>query len=182
MAATVLMLYLCVNKPSVLQLLRQSHSLQIITSLIGLSSTKIRVLSKALIARLIPANVATDDMAELILIRDDEVDHLISVLTSTQSYNTIPIVSVMMDLSRSPHNIATFVSKSIALTLSDLMDSNCEEAQAMAAQLLWTIMEFNYETTQDMSLIVNNGSLHDHPTLEDGMIYNCCHIYCAVPN
>ena len=79
------MLYLCMNKPSVLQLLRQSHSLQIITSLVRFSSTEIRVLSKALVARLIPANVSTDDMAELILIQDDEVDHLISILTSKQS-------------------------------------------------------------------------------------------------
>ena len=82
----------------------------------------------------------------------------------------IPIVSVMMDLSRSPHNITVFVSKSIALALSDSMDSFCEEDQAMAAQLIWTIMEFNYEATEDVSLIVKNGSLHDRPTLEDGMI------------
>ena len=170
MAATVLMLYLCMNKPSVLQLLRQSHSLQIITSLVRFSSTEIRVLSKALVSRLIPANVSTDDMAELILIQDDEVDHLISILTSKQSYNMIPIVSVMMDLSRSPHNITALISKSIALALSDSMDSFCEEDQAMAAQLIWTIMEFNYEATEDVSLIVKNGSLHDHPTLEDGMI------------
>ena len=168
MAATLLMLYLCVGEPFVHLLLKQGHSLQIITSFIELPSTEIKLLSKALIARLIPANVANDDMAVLTLIQDDEADHLISVLQSKQSYNTIPVVSVLMDLSRSPLNIVTFISKDTTSILSDVMDDICDEDQVMAAQVIWRMVELNYEGNEDMSLIVNNGSLCDHQSQEDG--------------
>ena len=177
MAATVLMLYLCADEPSVHQLLKQGYSLQIISSFIELPSTEIKLLSKALIARLIPANVANDDMAVLTLIQDDEVDHLVDILQSKQSYTTIPVVSVMMDLSRSPHNIVAFLLKNTASALSDSMDNICEDDQVMAAQVIWRIMELNYEGNEDVSLIVNNGSLSDQPSQEDGMIRVYCHIY-----
>lgn len=184
MAVTVLMLYLCADKPSVHQLLKQNHSLQIVAPLIESPFTEVKLLSKALIARLIPANVASDDLAVLMLIQDDEVDHLISVLTSEQSYNTvIPVISVMMDLSRSPHNMGTFVSKNIALVLSNSMDSISEEDQIKATQLIQRMLELNYEGSEDMYMIINNGSLQDRPSLEDGMI-TCVYpvVYCLDVN
>ena len=173
MVATVSMLYLCAVKPSIQQLLKQTHSLQIVTPFIESPSTEIKLLSKALIARLIPINVTSDDMAVLIIMQDDEVDHLISALTSKESYHTIPVISVMTDLSRSPHNMGAFVSKDTITVLANCMDSIGEEDQAKAAQLIWRMMELNFEGSENTYMIINNGSLQDQPSLEDGMVIEC---------
>lgn len=154
------MLYLCANKPSMCELLKQSQCLRSIGPLTRFSCTDIKLLSKALIARLIPPDTANDNMATLIQIKDDEVDHLISILNSARSeYIMFPIIPVVMDLSRSPHNMWAFASKDVVLVLSDTIDSISENYQATAAQLIWTLMEFNYEGSEEASAIVNNGTV-----------------------
>lgn len=154
------MLYLCANKPSTRQLLKQSQCLRSFRPLTQFSCTDIKLLSKALIARLIPIDAANDDMATLIQIKDDEVDHLISTLNSARSeYIIFPIIPVVMDLSRSSHNMWAFASKDIALMLSDTMDNISENYQATVAQLIWSLMEFNFEGSKEASAVVNNGTL-----------------------
>lgn len=153
------MLYLSAINPSVRQLLKQSHCLQSIGSLIQLPSIEIKLLSKALIARLIPTDAVNDDMAVLMLIEDDEVDHLISMLTSLQSYKAIPSISVVMDICRSPHNLWALASRDVAVKLSDVMDSISEGDQSKAAELIWRMMELNYEGSEKVSAVINNGSL-----------------------
>lgn len=151
----VLILYLCAINPSACQLLKQNHCLQSIGPLIQLPSTEIKLLSKALIARLIPTDVVNDDMAVLMLIEDKEVDHLINILTPVQSYKAIP---VMMDLSRSPHNMWALASRDLTLKLSDIMESLSEDDQSKAAQLIWRMMELNYEESEEVSTIIHNGT------------------------
>lgn len=151
------MLYSCAINPSVCQLIKQPHYFQSIGPLIQLPSSEIKLLSKALIARLIPIDAVNDDMAVLMLIEDDEVDHLISMLTSTQ---LIPVISIMMDLCRSPHNMCAFASRlSIASMLSDIMDSASEDDQSKVAQLIRRLTVFNFESNE-VSAVINNGTLH----------------------
>ena len=124
------------------------------------SSVKIKIFSKALIARLIPVDTIKDDVAVLLLIDDEELDYLIKILTLSQSkYAAVPIVPVMVDLSRSPHNLYAFVAKGIASLLSDIMDSISEHDQIMAAQLIWRIMTFNYKENESTSAIIYDGTL-----------------------
>ena len=158
-AAMILMLYFCVSNQAMYHAINQNSYLQILGPLIQLPSIEIKLLSKALIARMIPADAVKDDMAVLILIEDDEVDHLLSILSSdVQSYNTVPCISVMADLSRSPHNMWAFASRDVALKLSDLMDHFGEDDQSKAAQLIWRVMELNYEGSEEVSLVINSGT------------------------
>ena len=148
---------MCAGNPAVCQLLKQPHCFQSIGPLIQLPSSEIKLFSKALIARLIPINAVNDDMAVLMVI-EDEVDHLISLISSTQS---IPIISVIMDLCRSPHNMCVFASRNeITSKLADMIDSIGEDEQSKVAQLIWRMMEFNYEGNEEMCAIINNGTLH----------------------
>lgn len=132
----------------------------------------IKLLSKALISRLIPADAASNDMAVMMLVDDDEVDELMSTLTPVQSHGVIPSISIMMDLSRSPHNLWAFASKDAASKLSDIMDDLTEDDQAKAAQLVWTMMELNYAGTEEVSAIINNGTLQEQPHNEEGMWFD----------
>lgn len=166
-AAIVLMLYLCAIDPPTCQLLKQNHCLQSIRSLILLPSTEIKLLSKALIARLIPIDAVSDDMAVLMLIKDDEVDYLMSMLTSVQSYKTVPIISVMTDLGRSPHNMFALASREVAVKLSDIMDSS-EDDPSKATQLISSMMELNYEGSEEVSAVINNGTLQEQSLHVEG--------------
>ena len=171
--ATMLMLYSCANKPTMCQLLKQNHCIKCVGQLTQFNSTDIKLISKALVARLIPTDTSSDDMAVLILIKDDEVDHLISMVQSIWSkHNPFPIISVIMDLSRSPHNMWAFASRDVAMVLSNVMDSINEEDQAMSAQMIWVLMEFNYTGNEEVSAIVNNGTLmllnEDQPLSTEG--------------
>lgn len=118
-----------------------------------------KVLSKALIARLIPADAGSDDSAVLTLIEDDEVDYLMSLIVSPHSHNVVPIISIMMDLSRSPHNSFALASKDVMMKLSDAMESFGEDDQARGAQLIWRMMELEYDGSEEVSHISNNGTL-----------------------
>ena len=157
----VLFLYLCANNPPVYQLLKQNSCIQSIGQLTELSSIDIKVLSRALIARLIPNDAVSDDSAVLILIGEDEVEYLISLMIPTQSYKKIPVISIMVDLSRSPRNLFTFASKDVVLKLSDSMESLSEDDQAKSALLIWRIMELDYDGSEEMSVISNSGTLQD---------------------
>ena len=154
------MLYLCAVNSSVCQLLKQPQCFQSIGPLVQLPFNNIKLLSKALIARLIPADAVDDDMAVLIVI-EDEVDDLISMLESTPSYKTIPVISVMIDLCRSPHNMSAFASRvNVVSKLSDMMDSVSEDDQPKVAELIWRMMEFNYTGNEKVSAVINNGTLN----------------------
>lgn len=163
---TLLMLYFYADRPSACQALENNHFLHTIKPLVKSTSTENRLLSKALIARMIPLNTANDNLALLIQVNDDEVHYLVSVLESVRS--SFPVISVLMDLSRSPHNMWTFMSNNVPSQLSDLMDSISEEDQVVAAQLIWQMMETNYGGTEEISAIINNGTLQDQ-CLKDGM-------------
>jgi len=157
--ALVLFLYLCASTPPVPQLLKQNHYLQSIGPLIQLPSTEVKILSKALIARLIPSDVASDDTAVMILLEDEEVAYLVNLVAPVQSSRAFPITSVMLDLSRSPHNLFALASSDVTLKLSDTMESLNEESQAEAAQLIWRMMELEYDGSEAVSTIINNGTL-----------------------
>ena len=151
---------MCADRPHVSQVLKHSNYLQTVYSLVQSSSVKIKIFSKALIARLIPVDTIKDDVAVLLLIDDEELHYLIKILTLSQSkYAAVPIVPVMVDLSRSPHNLYAFVTKGIASLLSDIMDSISEHDQIMAAQLIWRIMTFNYKENESTSAIICDGTL-----------------------
>jgi hypothetical protein len=150
-------LYSCAIDPSGCQLIRRS--LQSIGSLTQFPSTEIKLFSKALLARLIPPDAVKDDAAVLILIKDDEVNHLISTLASVQSYDVIPGISIVVDLCRSPHNMLALVSRDAVSTLTDVMDRLGEDDQSKAAQLIWRMMELNFESNADVSAIINNGTV-----------------------
>lgn len=157
----LLLLYLCADKPSLQQLLTQNHCIQTVGFLIqsSVQLVELQLLSKALIARLIPIDTS-DDTAVLILIKDDEVDHIIKMLTSAQSKHiNLPIISIMMDLCRSPHNMWALASRDVSLLLSDVMDNISEGDQAKGAQLIWRMMEFNYNESEEVSALINNGTL-----------------------
>ena len=180
--STMLMLYSCANRPTMCQLLKQNNCIKSVGQLTQFNSTGIKLISKALVARLIPTDASSDDMAVLILIKDDEVDHLISMVQSTRSkYNPFPIISVIMDLSRSPHNIWAFASRDFAMVLSSVMDSINEEDQAMSAQMIWMLMEFNYTGNEEVSAVVNNGTLmllnEDQPLIGKGNVVELKHVF-----
>lgn len=158
-AVTLLMLYLYADRPSACQALEHNHYLHTIKALVQSSSTENRLLSKALIARMIPLNTANDKLALLTQVNHDEVHYLISVLESVHS--SLPVISILMDLSRSPHNMWTFVSENVASQLSDSMNCISEEDQALAAQLIWQMMESDYGDSKEISAVINNGTLRD---------------------
>ncbi len=166
--AVLLMLYLIAINPPTRQLLQKN--LQSIAPLTQLPSTEIKLLSKALIARLIPADIANYDMAVLALIEADEVDCLMNTLISVQSYKTIPTLSVIVDLSRSPHNMWALASKDVALKLSDIMENMSKADESKAAQLIWRMMELNYKGSEEVSIITNNGTLQEESFSVEGMI------------
>ena len=174
MVALVLMIYLCASSPIVSQHLKQSYCYVNIGSLIQFPFMEIKLLSKALIARLIPADVVRDDKAILILLEDYEVDHLLSMLTSTQPNDTIPSVSIIMDLSRSPHNMWALASKDGASKLADAFDSISEADQAKAAQLICSMVDLNYEGIEDISAITNNGTVKKEHFHEEGIKFCLC--------
>ena len=151
-------LYEFAGSPRACQQLKQNHCLEIIGPLIEISSTEIKVLSKALIARMIPIDAISDDMAVLTLIKDEEVEYLITLMSS-QPCQTIPIISVMIDLGRSPHNLFALASQNVAAKLSEVMESFYEDDQAKIAQLIWKIMEIDYDGSENISIVSNNGSL-----------------------
>lgn len=156
------------------QLLNQDCCLQNIQALVKLPFTELRLLSKGLVARLIPTDIASDDRASLMLVKDDEIDLLIGAFTSIRSCRTIiPLIPVMMDLSRSPHNVSAFASKNVASVLSDVMDSISEDDQDRAAQLIWMMMESNDDGSENESLLTNNGTMQDLSGLVEGVrIFN----------
>ena len=119
------------------------------------------MLSKALIARLIPINASNDDAALLLLMEDAEVDYLMRLITPVQSYEMIPVTSVMIDLSRSPHNLFALASRDATMKLSDVMNSWSEYDQAIGAQLIWRMMELEYDGSEEMSVICNKGTLSE---------------------
>ena len=151
------MLYSCAITPSAHQLMQ--HSWQSIKTLIQLPSIEIKLLSKALIARLIPADAVQDDNAALILIEDTEVDVLIKMLTPVPLFKAVPVISVMVDLCRSPHNMQALVARNVVVKLSDIMDSMSEDDQSKAARLIWRMMELKFESSEEVSVIVNDGTL-----------------------
>ena len=157
-ASLVLFLYLCASYAPVSQLLK-SHCLQSIGPLTQLPSTRIKVLSKALIARLIPTDAVSDESTVMTLIEDEEVDYLISLVTPIQLYKVFPVTSVMMDLSRSPHNMFALASKDIVMKLSEIMESLSENNQAQCALLIWRVMELDYNESEGVFTISNNGTL-----------------------
>lgn len=131
------------------------------------------MLSKALVARLIPIDAVSDDMAVLMQIKDDEVEYLISLLA--QSHQIIPIISVMMDLGRSPHNLFALTSRNVTVKLSEAMESFSENDQAKSAQLIWKMMELDYDENDNMSTISSNGTLGEEP---EGMASLCAFNLC----
>ena len=142
------------------ELLKLNHYLQSIGPLIQLPSTEIKVLSKALIARLIPSDVVSDDSTVMTLIENEEVDYLMSLIADLyQSYKALPIISIIMDLSRSPHNLFGLVSRDTVTKLSDVLESLSEEDQAKSAQLIWRMMELEYNGSEGTSAISHNGTL-----------------------
>ena len=157
----VLFLYLCASYQPVSELLKLNHYRQSIGPLIQLPSTEIKVLSKALIARLIPADVVSDDSAAMTLIENEEVDYLMGLIVPDlyQSYKALPVISIMMDLSRSPHNLFGLVSKDAVTKLSDVLESLSEEDEAKTAQLIWRMMELEYNGSEGLSAISHNGTL-----------------------
>ena len=156
------MLYLYAVKPHVHQALKESHCLKNFVSLLKSSSIEhdVQLLLKGLLARLIPVDTTNDENALLLLINDDEVHYLVNVLQSCQfKYTALPLVPVLTDLCRSPHNIHILASKDVASLLSDIMDSISDIDQAKAAQLIWSMMTLHYEESVAASAVINNGTL-----------------------
>ena len=102
-------------------------------------------------------------MAPLMLVKDDDVNLLISAFTSHPARKTIiPLVPVLMDLSRSPCNVSAFASWDVTSVLSSIMDSVSEVDQDRVAQLIWMMMECNPEGSEDsQSAVINNGTTQD---------------------
>ena len=170
------MLYASAINPAIHQVLEQEICLQNIQVLIELPFTELRLLSKALIARLIPVDATSDDKAKLMLLKDDEIDLLISALTSIQSRRTvIPLIPVMMDLGRTPHNLLLFSSRNVTSVLSDVMDDMNEVDQERAAQLIWVMMESNHKGSNKDNVIINSGTTQDLLRLKDGK--NPCYTF-----
>lgn len=141
------MLYFTADKPFASQTLEQFHFLQSMEPLVHSYSTGIQLLSKALIARLITADTMSDDTTLLMLVTDHEADHLVHLLTSVQSeYTALPIIPVLMDLSRLPQNLWAFASRETALILSSItmMNSISEDDQAKAKQMILKMKELTY--------------------------------------
>ena len=170
------MLYLSANMLTVRQLLKENECIQSIGQLIQFSSTDIKLISKALIARLIPMDTANDDMAVLMLITHDEVDRLIGIVQS--KCITFPIMSVIMDLSRSPHNMRVFASKDFVTVLSNIMDSFSDEDQARSTQVMQMLMQQSFTGNEDKAAIANNGTLmssnENQPPCGQGMMNAMC--------
>ena len=160
--AVMLMLYLCAGQPSVSQVLIQNNCLRGVGPFTQSKSVELKVLSKALCARLIPLDSTNDDMAVLTLLNDDEVQYIVdfTIASTKMKYMPIPMVSVMLDLSRSLMNLWTFAFKDVALVLSNVMDELTEDDQAQAALMIWRIMQLNYDGVEHLkSTVVNNGTL-----------------------
>lgn len=153
----MLCLYECVFNESTCQLLVRQNVQSIGSLILGSStSVKVKLLCKALVARLIPTDVSKDEMAVLMLTDDAEVDLLINMLSPDQFF---PSLSVMTDLCRSPHNMYALVSRDATSKLSEMMESLSEDNQSKAAQLIWEIMQLTYEGDEVVSAVINNGSL-----------------------
>ena len=156
------MIYLYAVKPHVHKALKENHCLKNVVSLLKSSSVEsdIQLLLKGLLARLIPIDTTNDENALLLLINDDEVHYLVNVLQSCQSkYTALPIVPVLTDLCRSPHNMHVLASMDVATLLSDIMDSISNTDRTEAAQLIWSMMTLRYEENVTNSAVINNGTL-----------------------
>ena len=163
--AILLMFYLSAINPSVRELLRENHCIWRVGPLIQLPSTRIKLLSKALIARLIPTDVIDYNKAALVVMEDGEADHLISMLTSVQSYQVIPIFPVMIDLCRSPHNVWALVSRDVLVKLLGVCNNISKEDLSKSPQLIWRMVELKYNGTEGLTAVINNGTLA-------GMLYS----------
>lgn len=165
------MLYLYAIKPHVHQALKQNHCLKNVVSLLKSSSIDVQLLLKGLLARLIPIDTTNDENALLLLINDDEVHHLVDVLKSSQSkYMALPIVPVLTDLCRSPHNMHILASMDVASLLSDIMECISETDQTDAAQLIWSMMTLHYEESEKASTVINNGTLQSQSHNGEGKL------------
>ena len=170
-SAILVMLYVSAINPSICQLLKQGLCVKNVQTLIKFPFTELRLISKALIARLIPVDATSDDMAPLILVKDDDVNLLISASTSHPARRTIiPLVPVLMDLSRSPCNVSAFASRDVASVLSSIMDSVSKVDQDRVAHLIWMMMESNHKGSEDsQSAVINNGTIQDLSCLKQGI-------------
>ena len=164
------MLYLCASSTSVCQYFKINWCVQYIGAFTQSPNVYIRLISKSLIARLIPLDTDSHEMAILILINDEEVDKMITILLSQpDDILDTTTVSMVVDLCRSPHNMWAFVSSDIISVLTNVMDSSCERSQVhvLAAKLVWTVMELENDSSQDnvdFNAVVNNGSLQNEGT------------------
>ena len=131
----------------------------------------IKLLSKALIARLIPVDTTDDDNAALLLINDDEARYLVNVLQSCQ-YTALPINSVLTDLCRSRHNMQALVTMDVASVLSDYMDSISESDQICTSQLIRSMMTLNCGGSEKATAVTNNGTLFNQSFDEEGMCFH----------
>lgn len=110
-----------------------------------------------------------DERAVLIVLDNNEVNYLVRLLESHQTmYTSLPILPMVMDLSRSPHNMFAFVFEDVASILADIMDSVNEREQSILAQLIWRMMTFIYEGNEEVSALINNGTLCS----EEGILIN----------
>lgn len=166
--STLLMLYLCASSTSICQYFKANRCVQSIGAFTQSPNVRIQLITKSLFARLIPLDTDSHEMAILILINDEEVNQMITILQS-QSDDILEstVFSMVLDLSRSPHNMWAFVSRGITSILTNAMDSSCERSQALAAKLMWTVMELENDSpydSVDLNAIVNNGSLQNEGT------------------
>ena len=165
------MLYLYAVKPHVHQALKDNHCLKNVVSLLKSSSVDIQLLLKGLLARLIPVDTTNDEIAQLLLINDDEVHYLIHVLQSCQSqYTALPIVPLLTDLCRSSHNMHKLASMNVASLLSNIMDSIADIDQSEAAQLIWSMMTLHYEESVTASAVINSGTLQSQCLSGEGKL------------
>ena len=162
------MLYLCAGSTSIRQFFKENRCVQYIGAFTQSPNMHIQLISKSLVARLIPPETGSHDTAILILISDKEVDQLMTMLQSLpEDILDTTIFSMIIDLSRSPHNIWALVSRDITSTLTSIMDSLSERGQVLAAKLVWTVMEMENDSQSisvDFNTVTNNGTLQNGGT------------------
>ena len=140
-------------------------SIQRIAQLIQSPKLEIKILSKAVIARLIPLDTASDEHAVLTMLTDEDAIGAIEILKMITSLNAtmnFPCIHMLMDLGRSPHNMQVFINCEITAVLANVIDSVCEEEKSLAAEFIRRLMQMEYDGKEEISAISNNGSLqHD---------------------
>ena len=65
----------------------------------------------------------------------------------------------MTDLCRSPHNMWALASRDVLLLLSNLMDDINKGDRAKVAQLILRMTVFSYNSSEEVSAIISNGTL-----------------------